>query len=77
MHGSREMALLPLVALAHVEEERGLVAPEQGQGVRSLDLLDLGLHLLEQLAVVRHCFQEYSYVAFGNKVAWTAPIEET
>ena len=56
------MSLDPLVALAHVDEGRRVVALDELLRSRDVDLLDLGLDLLQQLAVRGHCFQEYSEV---------------
>ena len=60
VHRARDMALAPLVRLAHVDEERRLRRGEQLARLGRVDLLDLALHLLEQFAVARHDFQEYS-----------------
>jgi hypothetical protein len=59
VHRAREVALVPLLALAHVHHRDGVL----GQEVLSrggVDLVDLGLRLLEQLAVRRHNFTKYS-----------------
>ena len=62
VHGAGNLALVPLVLLADVEEERRLGRVEELVGARGVHLLDLGSHLLEQLAVVRHDFPKYSGV---------------
>src|SRR6185312_10720335 len=58
--GARDPALLPLVALAHVDEERRVVTVEQLARAAGVDLVDGGLRLLEQLPVGRHGFRLYS-----------------
>jgi hypothetical protein len=52
VHRARHRALLVLVGLAHVEQERTLV--DQGLGPCGVDLADLRLGRLEQLTEVRH-----------------------
>ncbi len=59
VHRARDVALVPLVRLAHVEEERAAV-PEQIVRVGRRDLRDLGLDLCQELSVGSHYFQEYS-----------------
>jgi len=51
------VALAPLVRLADVDEERRLGGIEELAGAHGVHLLDLGLDLLQQLAVARHDFQ--------------------
>ena len=62
------MALLPLVQLANVEQQRpvGVVQPLEhvGRG----DLVDLLLDLRQKLSVRRHYFQEYSVPAQGQRL---------
>ena len=58
VHRAGDPALLPLVALAHVDEERALV--EQRLDTRGVGLLDLGLGRLKQVAVGAHGFRLYS-----------------
>ena len=58
VHGAGDPALLPLVALAHVDEDSALVHEALGAG--GVGLFDLGLDGLEQLTVRRHRFRLYS-----------------
>ena len=51
-----EMSLLPLVLLAHVDEERVVGVVEPHEDVRRGDLVDLLLDPCEQLPVGRHYF---------------------
>ena len=64
--GAGDPALLPLVALAHVDEHGAVFQELLGPG--SVGLLDLGLHSLQQLAVGRHRFRLYS----GATASWRA-----
>ena len=61
MDGAGDEALHPLVPFADVDEDRRLVALEQRTAFRGVDLVDLGLHLLEQLSIGRHRYPKYSY----------------
>ena len=56
-----DMPLLPLVGLPHVDEERGLGVGVQLVRLDRGDLLDLLLHLREQLAIAGHYFPNYSF----------------
>ena len=58
--GAGDAALLPLVALADVHEQRRVLARQQLLRAAGVDLFDRSLGLLEQLAVARHGFQLYS-----------------
>ena len=60
-----KMALVPLVLFAHVDEERRVDRVEEVAGARSVHLLDLGLDLLQKLAVARHDYPKYSGIAGG------------
>jgi hypothetical protein len=60
-----EVPLAPLVLLTDVDEERPRSRIEQLASARGVDLADLGLHLLQQLAVARHDFLKYSGVGRG------------
>ena len=60
-----EVAFAPLVRLADVDEERRLGGVEELAGAHGVHLLDLGLDLLQQLAVGRHDFQKYSGLPAG------------
>jgi tetratricopeptide (TPR) repeat protein len=60
-------ALLPLVALAHVDQERRAVGLQQLARTRGVDLLDGGLGSLQQLAVARHAFDCIASTASGRK----------
>ena len=51
VHGTRDGALLPFVALAHVDEEGGVLTLAR---LGRADLVDLGLHLRKQLSIGRH-----------------------
>jgi hypothetical protein len=55
VHGARDDAFLPLLALADVDEERVAVALPR---LRGADLVDLALHAREQLSVRRHLFRK-------------------
>ena len=56
VHRAGDAALLPLVALAHVDEERRVVGVQQLACARRVDFLDRGLGGLQKLAVARHAF---------------------
>src|SRR5664279_4899427 len=60
MDRAGNVALVPLVRLADVDEERRLGRVEKLAGARGVHLVDLGLDLGEQVAVARHDFPEYS-----------------
>src|SRR5262249_58340444 len=60
VHRARNASLLPLVALAHVDEYRSLV--EQRLRAGRVGFFDLGLDGLEQISVRRHRFRLYSGV---------------
>ena len=64
MDGARDVALVPLVPVAHVDEDGRLRLAEL-RGGRRVDLVDLALDLLQELAVAGHCFRKYSYAARG------------
>ncbi len=66
MHRPGEVTLVPLGLLADVDD-RGGVGLEERARLGRVDLLDLGLHLLEVLTVGRHCFNEYSEQRAGRK----------
>ena len=59
--GAGDEALDPLVPLADVDEEGRPVALEERTAFRGVDLVDLGLHLLEQFSIGSHCYPKYSY----------------
>jgi hypothetical protein len=61
VHGAGDPTLLPLVALAHVDEEGAVI--EQVLGMLGVDLLDLGLDGVQQVSVRGHCFRLYSEYA--------------
>jgi hypothetical protein len=61
VHGAGDVALVPLVAVADVDEDGRLRLAQLG-GVGHADLVDLALHLLQELAIGRHCFRKYSYL---------------
>ena len=65
MDGAGKMALVPLLLLADVDEERRVDRVEEIAGARSVHLLDLGLDLLQKLAVARHDYPKYSGIAAG------------
>ena len=68
IQGSRDVPFLPLVGLADVDEERVLRRLEALVRLDRRDLVDLVLHLCEQLPVRRHYFRNYS-VPWGQ--TWT------
>ncbi len=72
MHGAREVALLPLVLLADVEQERAIRLVESFANLRRGDLGDLLLDLCQQLSVGSHYFPEYSDAGMVRNV--TAPV---
>src|SRR5205085_2427501 len=51
VHGAGDAALLPLLALADVDEQRRLVAVEQFLGTARVDFFDRCLRALQQVAV--------------------------
>ncbi len=55
-----QMTLLPLVLLAHIDEQRSVDVVESREDVGRGDLVDLVLDLGEQLSVGGHYFPEYS-----------------
>jgi hypothetical protein len=57
--GARDVALVPLVLLAHVDDHR-LGSLDQLAGALGVDLRNLGAHLLQQFPVRRHRFPKYS-----------------
>ena len=61
------MSLVPLVSLAHVHDRDGALGEEIPRG-GGVDLVDLGLGLLKQLAVRRHNFTKYSNLGPGCSV---------
>ncbi len=69
MHGAREMALLPLVLLADVEEKRPAGLVQAFANLRRGDLVDLVLDLCEKLSVGSHYFPEYSDAGTGEEQA--------
>ena len=68
MDGARQVTLVPFVALAHVDDRNGVLGQELLRR-RGIDFVDLGLRLLEKLAVGRHSFTKYSNLASGASVA--------
>ena len=60
VHRAREVALLPLVLLAHVEEQRPVELVEAPENLRRGDLVDFVLDLGQELSVGSHYFPEYS-----------------
>jgi hypothetical protein len=57
MDGAGDVALVPLVLLAHVDEER--VALELARA-GDVDFVDVGAQLCEEIPVTRHDFHKYS-----------------
>ena len=57
VHRARDASFDPFVLLADVHEQRPLVGGEELVGACGVHLLDLGAHLLQQLAIGRHDFQ--------------------
>ncbi len=57
---ARKVPLVPLVLFADIEKERPVARGQAVMEIRRVDLVDLGLDLIEKLAVGRHYFQEYS-----------------
>ena len=57
---ARDVAFLPLVRLAHVDEERGVGRREALVRLDRGDLVDLRLDSCEQVAVASHYFPNYS-----------------
>jgi tetratricopeptide (TPR) repeat protein len=72
MEGAREVAFLPLVRLADVEQERRIVRAGPIVGLDRRDLVDLRLRLRENFSVCRHYFREYSNVVAAYGCAWYA-----
>src|SRR4051812_16378960 len=68
-HRSRQVPLVPLVALAHVEEERRLVVGQELVRATGVDLVDLRLRLREELTVGRHFFPKCSEAPRAAKEA--------
>src|SRR5204863_3759498 len=68
--GAGDAALVPLVALAHVDEER--VGAEALVRARPVDLIDLGADVAEDVAVARHYFQNGSEVGVSRNSAWSS-----
>ena len=60
MDRAGDVPLVPLVLLADVEEQRRVVGLEQARAPVGVDLLDLGLDLVQQLAVGGHWFRKDS-----------------
>ena len=60
MDGAGDVALVPLVLLADVDDDR-LAGLDPVTGLRGVDLRDLGSHLLQQLSVVGHRYRKYSF----------------
>ena len=54
--GAGDLPLVPLVLFADVEEERRVGRVEELAGARGVHFLDLGPHLLQELAIGRHDF---------------------
>src|SRR4029453_13945797 len=57
--GAGKVALVPLFALAHVDDGEGVLG-EQLLRLRGIDFVDLGLGPLQELAIGRHNFTKYS-----------------
>src|SRR6266545_4984883 len=66
--GSRDVALVPLVLLADVDDDR-LARLDPATAFAGVDLRDLGPHLLQELSIVRHRYRKYSFAPFAS-VAW-------
>ena len=56
VHGAGDLALVPLVLLPDVEEERRVGPFEELAGACCVHFLDLGANLLQELAIGRHDF---------------------
>ena len=65
MESAGDDPLVPLVLLAHVEEQRRIIGLEQARALGGVDLLDLALGLVQELPVGRHCFRKDSEYAAG------------
>ena len=70
VHRARDVTLVPLLVLAHVDEERRVVALVELARGRGVDLVDLGLHLVEYFAVGSHCYWKYSVAGAAPVVAY-------
>src|SRR5581483_1162439 len=62
---ARDAALRPFVELAHVHDEGPIGAVEDLGGAWNVDLVDLGLHLRQQVAIARHDYPKYSDLHAG------------
>ena len=61
VNGAREVRLLELVLLAHVDDDRAVAAVlHQIVDVARIDLPDPLLHLPDQVCSRSHCFRKYS-----------------
>ena len=65
--GAGDMPLLPLVEFAYVEQDRRIVALEQTGRRSRVHFVDLGLDLLQEVAVAGHWFQKYSFTVYLEK----------
>src|SRR6266540_2764771 len=66
--GSSDVALVPLVLLADVDDDR-LARLDPATAFAGVALRDLGPHLLQELSIVRHRYRKYSFAPFAS-VAW-------
>src|SRR5207244_6067454 len=66
VHGTRNVAFVPLVPAAHVDEERRLGAFQELPRGLGVDLVDLRLDASEELPVVRHRYRKYSVAIVAN-----------
>ena len=63
--GARDMALVPLVLLPHVEDHR-LARLDPLAGLGGVDLRDLRPGLLEKLSIVKHRYRKYSFAQLAS-----------
>ena len=66
VHGAGDVALVPLVLLADVDDH-GLTGVDELARTGGVDLRDLGAHLLQQFPVRRHRFPKYSDAELGYR----------
>src|SRR5512133_3846861 len=65
--GAGDAALLPLLALADVHEQRCVIVFQQLLGAAGVHLFDRSLGFLQQVPVARHGFRLYSGHISGRK----------
>ena len=68
MDSAGKVALVPLFALAHVDDGEGVLG-KQLLRLRGIDFVDLGLGPLQELAIGRHSFTKYSNLIRAANVA--------